>query len=559
MKVVIIYVLLMAYSFAADLSVEVSPKEPIAGEPFSLIFKLKTNSSEDPDISFNPSGAEVVGRQNQGISIKTMYINGRLVTSKETVYTYELIAARPGNVRVSDIQVDIGSEKIRNPNLMITILKEPKQSPDIFAMAITDKNKAFVGEGITVRYYLYYKTGVTAVEIKEFPKLNRFTKRFLQEMDQPERVNFEGEVYYRQLKYSARLFTDKEGKYIVDPITLRVQFQERGQNDPFGGFGLGMRVGRMATRNVSSKSSEITVERLPADSVPPHFTGLVGKHHFELTTQKTKFLVNEPIELKLTVTGPGNLENFDEPKLINDPALEEFETNADLKIDTDISATKTFTYTFLGRGKTETKAATIPFSYFNPENGQYVTANINMPAIIVEGEGYNAVAPTSTPVPETPSLDKVLSFPQKTVQVPREILAPLFQLNYFKNYTIKIINGLLVLLIISILGFYYFKNGKTRDNSALAKLINQIKKEGLSYNLVYETLNLTSLELEGQCITDVSNYIKSLNISNESKNYFSQTLSHLEKKEFYEKKSGAPITFNQQAFNELLKLKKKIS
>ena len=52
---------------AQEVEVEVVPKEPIAGEAFNLNFKVKSTSSTEADISFNPYGAEVVGRQNQGI------------------------------------------------------------------------------------------------------------------------------------------------------------------------------------------------------------------------------------------------------------------------------------------------------------------------------------------------------------------------------------------------------------------------------------------------------------------------------------------------------------
>lgn len=558
MKILLTYFLFFSFCFASELTIEVNPKEPVMGEPFNLTFRIKTNSSEDPDISFNPSGAEVVGRNNQGISIKTMYINGRLSTSRETVYNYELIASRLGTVRISDIQVDLGNEKLTHANLSITILREPKQSPDIFAMAVVDKTKAFVGEGITARYYIYYKTNVAAVEIKEFPKLNKFTKRFLQEMDQPERVNYEGEVYYRQLKYSARLFTDKEGRYVIDPIILRVQFQERGNHDPFGGFGLGLRMGRMATRNVSSKSIELQIEKLPAENVPPHFTGLVGKHHFDLQMPKTKFLVNEPIELKFIVSGSGNLENFDEPKIINDPALEEFETNSDLKIETDISATKTFSYTFLGRGKVESKAQILPFSYFNPETNQYVTVNVNLPSILVEGEGFSQASSASTPAPEpeVKSLDKILGGSKPQI-APKEILAPLFQYKKINAYTYKILNIVLIFILITIWLIYFFKAKSNVSTDELEVIFKKIKNDGLSYALVYEFLNVASLTFKGECITDLSSFLGKIEVTDKTKSYFKEIIQILEKKEFFEKKTGAPLKFDKDPFKEIMSLKKK--
>ena len=58
--------------------------------------------------------------------------------------------------------------------MRIIVLKTARRAKDIMAIAIADKESAFVGESIIVRYYLYNKIQVNTTDIKRFPKLSKF-------------------------------------------------------------------------------------------------------------------------------------------------------------------------------------------------------------------------------------------------------------------------------------------------------------------------------------------------------------------------------------------------
>ena len=85
------------------------------------------------------------------------------------------------------------------------------------------------------------------------------------------------------------------------------------ENDYNSGFGFGNQ--RFKNKDLSSPMVEIEVLPLPTEGVPSSFTGLVGEHEFNLSVPKTKYLVNEPIEIKLEVKGKGALENLDAPAI----------------------------------------------------------------------------------------------------------------------------------------------------------------------------------------------------------------------------------------------------
>jgi hypothetical protein len=373
---------------AEELKVEINPPRPVAGEVFQAYFRVFTESDEDPVINFSPSNIEVVGKSNQGISTRTVYANGKLTVSREITIAYDLVSARPGSANLRDIIVQVSARTLRHPSITLTILKEAEERPEVFLMADVPKKTLFLGEGVVVRYWLYSKGNITNSETKKYPKLNSFLKRFLQEPDRGERYLVNGEVYQRNLVYAARLYPEKTGELIIDPAQVAVTYSSTRSMDPFGAFGLQR---DFKTKTLNSETVKLTVLPLP-QPVPPHFTGLIGKHDFDLQMGQNKLIVNEPLEVKLTVTGPGALENLEPPELIKHPGLEEFETNGDLKIMSPDQATKVFDYTFLAKENLRIPSKTLILSYFDPQSERYVPQEFKISEIIVAGGENSAVS-----------------------------------------------------------------------------------------------------------------------------------------------------------------------
>ncbi len=377
-------------AFAGDLKIEINPPRPVAGEVFQAIFRIFTELNEEPQITFNPGGVEVVGKSNQGISTRTVYANGRLSVSREVTVAYDLVAAKSGNAYLRDIKINIGGKQLNYPVVMISVLKEAEDVPDIFVMADVPKKDLYVGEGLIVRYYLYSKVPVSTVDIKKYPKLNNFLKRFLQEPDRSERVSVDGDVYLRTQIYAAKLFPEKPGELRVDSLSLSATYPATRPGDPFGAFGLNR---NFRTKNLSSEIVKIQVVPLPTP-IPENFSGLVGKHDFQVQFGQTKLIVNEPLEIKLTVSGGGALENLEPPVLLKNSSFEEFETNGDLKISSADDATKTFDFTFLAKENASLPSSKVELTYFDPQTKLYVPIELAIPAI--EIAGGNAKVPQNT-------------------------------------------------------------------------------------------------------------------------------------------------------------------
>ncbi len=417
--VIFLLVLLSQLANANELKVEFNPTKPVAGEVFQAYFRVFTDSEEEPTVNFSPSGIEVVGKSNQGVSTRTVYANGRLTVSREVTIVYELVSARAGTAWLRDIQVQTGNEILRHPSMSVSVLKEAEVAADVFLMADVPKKTLYVGEGLIVRYYIYSKVPFQNLDVKKYPKLNNFLKRFLQEPERTERVSVDGQVYLRNQIYAAKLFPEKAGELKIDPMSLSATYPVTRSGDPFGAFGFSR---ELKTRTLNSETITLEVRPIP-EPVPAHFTGLVGKHDFELEFGQTRLIVNEPLALKLTVTGSGALENFEAPDLVKHPGLEEFESNGDLKITDANLATKIFDYTFLPKENLKLPASQIVLSYLDADSGKYVPKTLSVPEIVVAGgseqppkEKPNQQSPQSNIKEKEPSI----------LQKPKELTDPIF-------------------------------------------------------------------------------------------------------------------------------------
>ena len=482
-KIIILAALYAITAFSDTLKINVDPKEPLINENFRVQFEISTQEGTDPVISFDPLNVDVISRQETGVKTRTTYINGQLSTERSVTVEYEMIAKRSGSAFLRDIIVEIGGKRLKHNTMRINVLSTPRKARNILVRAEVSKEEAFVGESILVRYYLYNKVPVSSTDIKKFPKLDKFLKRYHQEKMTAERASVDGEIYTRRVIYTAQLYGTEPGTYTVDPITLGIQYSTRG-NNPFNTFGFGSRMGGLRKMTLSSKPVEVKIKSLPKENVPKSFTGLVGEHSFNLELNKNKFVVNEPIELKLVVSGPGALELFEAPKIFTSQAVEEFEKNNDLKVAADFSATKTVLYTYLGREPVNIENKVIPFTYFDPNSLDFKTKNVDLGRIVVAGGvrlGHNTTTGESRTdaKPERPAAEQDL--------IPSQALTPMYKLG--NTYTYNAFRITLILLVVFLFGgLWIFKDAILSIRGNRTNILAELIKEGADYSKLHQVV-----------------------------------------------------------------------
>lgn len=536
----LIILLILSFSVCADeVKIEITPPKPVAGEVFQAMFRIFTDSDSEPVINFSSTELDVVGKSNQGVSTRTVYANGSLTVTREFMIVYDLVANKPGTFYLRDIDVKVGEKTLKHPSVVLTVLKEAEEPTDVFVMADVPKKELFIGEGVIVRYYLYSRLPVNALDIKRYPKLNKFLKRFLQEPDRMERVSVNGELYLRSQIYAAKLFPEKTGDLKIDPLSLSATYPTSRGNDPFGAFGLNR---EFKTRTFNSEPVVIKVKPLPTP-VPAHFTGLVGQHEFNLRVNQQKLIVNEPLEVSLSVTGPGALENLEAPTLIEHPDLEEFESTGDLKINDAQVATKTFEYTFLAKSDLQIPSSNFSLSYLDPSTGRYVIKELTIPEITVAGGGVRSgskdrdnrvdPAPKNNPTPSQADKPLNLTGPLGASSIPWSKYLPII------NFTLA---GIALVLA---LGFFI----KTRPANPFStvNVPRTFKKGQFSFGEFAKWLSPV-IQKTGKSPVQI---IKDAELEEDARNYFLQLLHATDQKDYANRKLETKYEYRPKYFKRL--------
>ncbi len=538
MKRILLFLLFsITQAFAGNIEIIPDSRNVIVGEIFGITIKVETKTGDEPKITMEGRGIDILEKENQGVSSTTTYINGNLSTKREYIIRYQLRANKTGRVSLINISADAGGESLKHSSIFFSSTNEPQHNRNIFVMAEPSKNVIYKGEGIMLRYYLYNKINIATFNIKKFPGLSDFMKRFLQESTRPERVNYKGEMYERRILYSMVIFPDKTGKMKIDPLIAEVSFPTRTSDSPFNRLGLGIR--NYSKRSFSSPMEEINVLPLP-DGAPEGFTGLVGQHEFSLSVSRDKYLVNEPVEIKLTVKGQGNLEDYDVRELINNENFETFENSANLETSNSLFSSKEFNLTYLPRKETTLEAQSIPFSYFDPVGKKYVTTTVQRPLITVLG-GAQA---RSEVLPVNP-----IKKDQKSADKPRSLVSPVFISEAIFEFgrIHRLVNFILFSIILLIIAVGLKGALSFRSSDELSVQLRELKKSDMSYKNLYDFLD----KLAPQKVS-VYKKLNESQLTTHAKSYFKNLLNNREGILYGGKKRDGKAEFKDKYFKEVL-------
>lgn len=543
-KIISIFCLSIFAINADEISAEFNPKNPLVGEPFTMDVKVRSLANNRPYVSFDPYDVEVLGRTDTGVSIKSSYVNGKFATVKEFVYRYELVANKEGMIRINNLKADIDGKVIRGRSYKLNILKEERRAPAIFLKSHVSKETPFINELVNLEIYLYYRVAVVGNEFKKYPKLEGFIKRFYKvDRSQEETVEVNGEIFKRILVYNAKLYPQKPGRLIIDPMVLRVQFDAGGSNSPFGGFGLAFR--NLKTRDIQSEKVFLEVNPQPAINVPSSFTGVVGDHEVKLTFNKTKLLVNEVVEARLEVKGPGALENMEAPTLIQTEDFEKFDVKTEINEQNDGSAIKIFDYTYLARESTIIEEKTIDLSFLNPESNNFITKKITIPRIQVEG-GAVSTQEDNRESSKNKDLQNQSFFIEKEIKT---IISPVFEIttiqNAFNNRYIRYISFSLFFLNLFILMKLGLKNKVSlkKTNPYLASFYRT-----QTFGDFYRMINF---DIENKDNTSVEEFIKNLKLNPKDEEYLLDIYHFLSEKEYSSKQTGREMKISTKRLKKI--------
>lgn len=388
------YIFLLMISFQG-LFAQIQFEAKVSKNTLGLNERLRIDFTMNADgDNFSPpsfEGFRIVGGPSQQVS--QSWINGRSSFNKS--YSYFLLPTQKGALTIRQATVEINGQIYKTNPIKINVTaaveqpRDPNEEPQISAedaihlVAEISKGNPYVNEPITVVYKLFfsYNIGITNWRELNKPKYNDF---WSQNIDIKQLVaeegRYKGEKYRYIVLRKTVLYPQKSGKLEIEPLSLDIDVQvPTNRRNIFGQVQL-----VEDNKRVSAGSKTITVRPLPEAGKPEGFSGAVGKFNFTVTPSKTNLKNGESLDLKVAVSGTGNLKLFTLPRPVVPSSIELYDPVHNEKIQTPLSGMNgqiSDLYTIIPQFKGKYPIKPMSFSYFDLGSGRYKT--ITSPEIMI--------------------------------------------------------------------------------------------------------------------------------------------------------------------------------
>ena len=403
-------ILLLTFFISGLLSAQVSFDAKVSKKQLGINERLRVDFTMNTDgDNFEPPSFEnftVVGGPSQ--SINNSWING--VRSFSKSYSYFLAPKKRGEFTIGQATIEIEGKTYKTLPVKITVtaaIDKPKDPNDpnyiasekIHLVAEISNGNPYLNEAITVVYKLYVaqNTGVRNWREIDNPRYNDF---WSQNIDVKgidiKQGTYNGEDYRYVILRKTVLYPQKTGKLTIEPLSLDITVEvPSNKRDVFGRSFMST-----VNRTVSSKNKVINVKPLPESGKPESFSGAVGSFDFKVTTNKQSLNATEALELKVSVSGKGNLKLFRLPKPTLPSALEVYEPEHSEKVNTRTSGmqgTISDSYTVVPNFQGSYPIPKVSFSYFDLKTKEYKTLTSERLVIEVSEGPQSAGSTNSTP------------------------------------------------------------------------------------------------------------------------------------------------------------------
>lgn len=271
---------------------------------------------------------------------------------------------------------------------------------NLFLRMTTSKNKVYVGEHLTATLKLYYRLNFGNTQMAKAPRFDGFwSQEVTMDPNQKPRIEkVNGQDFYVIDVQKYDLYPQRTGNLQISGTELsmivqaQIQSRRRSVWDMFGGAQL-----KNIQYKPTSNAISIYVEELPKDGKPADFSGAVGQFEMEAKLSNNKVKTDEAVTLSVKLKGTGNLKTIELPKPTLPDGFEAFDPKTKDAI-VGVSGSKQADHLLIPRQPGQYKIEAIPFSYFNPETGKYVSLKSSEFEVIVEG------APSKSIVENNPAI-----------------------------------------------------------------------------------------------------------------------------------------------------------
>ena len=427
--------------------------------------------------------------QGPSQSVSQSWVNGKVSFSQS--YTYILKPKRRGELIISPANIKYRGKTLHSKMMKVVVLA-PVKTPDnpndpnyiaqqnIHLVAEISKSKPFVGEGIYVEYRLYVSENISVYDtfVTEAPQYIGFWNQEIKINGFPVKMGkYNGENYRYIVLQKALLIPTKTGRLTVDTMKMDIVIGvPTGRADFFGNV-----ITKNIKKEFASVKKVVRPKSLPLENKPENFTGAVGAFKFDVSLSKNALKANESSQIKLVVSGKGNLKLFELPTIETPAELEKYqpERKERVRVTADgIIGSVTDIYTIVPQYKGKYKIPNVAFSYFNPAAKKYETiATEDLYVEVLEGKELETADATSVQKQTVTSTGKNFRYIQTKSEFRARESSDFYKSNLF--YLLL----LLPLLTIPV-GIVIGKNNKKRNSDVIGR--KQRKAERLAKKYLSE-------------------------------------------------------------------------
>ncbi len=454
--IVVCFFTAVVYASKIEMYSSVNKTAVALNETLQLTISIKGDSKSLPYFSvptlkdFNTYGSS----QSKSMSI----VNGQITNTVSYIYT--LSPKKEGEYEIPSFKLDYNGETYETEPIKITVSKaqtvssasvqntkipQQKQSSQVynfdtskavFVEAKVDKKTAYINEKIIYTFYFYTSVNVLSNPSYQAPSFIGFFTGNTTQNNYRSQINGRD---YIVTEVSTEIYPQQEGNIKIDKSTLIVSIEDFSKNydDFFASF-------FRRSKSVELVTDEINIKVLKV----PQNISMVGNFKMSATVDKKDKKENEPFDLKITISGDGNIKTIQEPEIMLSDNLKKYETSEKIIKQGEKETGKEFTTLIMPLSAGEGEIKILSQKYFDMQTKQIK----NLPAKNIKVNVLEdlSVKKSSDTINNSTTNKEIYDYGTANVQPNIDLSFFIKAYNFVKRPVLWIILGSLLILYILI-------------------------------------------------------------------------------------------------------------
>ena len=398
-----------------------APSQVAVGEQFRLSYTINTQDVRGFRAGNIPEEFEVLMGPSTSTQSSFQMVNGHTSSTSSVTYTYIVVATKNGTFTIPPAHCTVDGKTVTSNEIRIKVSGQTQQQSgrqqsrqqsggngelrpagsaisgsDLFIHVSASKQRVREQEPILLTYKVYTLVGLTQLSGK-MPDLKSFYTR---EVPLPQEKSFKIETFngrqYRTVTWQQYvMFPQATGKLEIPAITYDgIVVQQNRNVDPFEAFFNGGSGYVEVKKQIKAPAITIQVDPLPQR--PANFSGGVGSFNISAQMDKTEVKANDPVNLRVVVSGVGNMKLLKQPVVKMPKDFDSYDAKVTDKTKLTVNGLEgSIVYDFLAvpRHQGTFEIPAIEYTYFDTKTNAYKTLRTEPFTLkVAKGDGQTTVS-----------------------------------------------------------------------------------------------------------------------------------------------------------------------